>query len=628
MNTTERPTNNHHPTEEESRRIAEESRETSWDKPSFLREIFLGNLRMDLIHPFPDPRGVDCPVFKNFYDQMKAFLRDEVDSDKIDRDSKIPDEYYDRLREMGAFGMKIDQDYGGLGLTQFEYNEIMKLLTSQDGSLTALLSAHQSIGVPQPLKLFGTEEQKQKYLPRIAKGEISAFALTEPEVGSDPASLKTHVTETEDGEAWILNGEKLWTTNGTIADLFVVMAKHEDDKISAFIVEADWPGVAVEHRCHFMGLKGIENGVITFQDVRVPKENLLGQRGKGLKLALTTLNTGRLALPASAVGAAKTCLEISRRWAKERVQWGQPIGKHEAIAQKISDMAAQIFAMESVIDLASSMADQDLDIRLEAAVAKLYNTEAEWQIVDDTMQIRSGRGYETADSLRARGEAGIPVERILRDSRINLIFEGSSEIMRLFIAREAVDKHLEVAGELIDPKKSLGDKLSQFPKIAGFYAKWYPTRWIGWSRWPQHQEFGKLSGHLGFVERHARQLARNIFHGMVTYGGKLQHKQAFLFRAVDIGAELFAMAATISRATKLADQGQEDAVQVADLFCRNARRKIEHLAHQLWANDDDEKYRFARAVLADQYTWLEDGGIGLQMETGKTMAPESATDLI
>jgi len=628
MNSTDHPTNNHHPTEEESRQIAEESRETAWEKPSFLREIFLGNLRMDLIHPFPDPQGGDRPVFKNFYDRMKTFLRDEVDSDKIDRDSKIPEEYYDRLREMGAFGMKIDQEYGGLGLTQFEYNEIMKLLTSQDGSLTALLSAHQSIGVPQPLKLFGTAEQKQKYLPRIARGEISAFALTEPEVGSDPASLKTHVTETEDGQAWILNGEKLWTTNGTIADLFVVMAKHEDGKISAFIVEENWPGVEVAHRCHFMGLKGIENGVITFQDVRVPKENLLGQRGKGLKLALTTLNTGRLALPASAVGAAKTCLEINRRWAKERVQWGQPIGKHEAIAQKISDMAAQIFAMESVIDLASSMADQELDIRLEAAVAKLYNTEAEWRIADDTMQIRSGRGYETADSLRARGEAGIPVERILRDSRINLIFEGSSEIMRLFIAREAVDKHLEVAGDLIDPKKSLGDKLSQFPKIAGFYAKWYPTRWIGWSRWPQHQEFGKLSNHLGFVERHTRQLARNIFHGMVTYGGKLQHKQAFLFRAVDIGAELFAMAATISRATKMAKEGREDAIPVADLFCRNARRKIEHLSHQLWANDDDEKYRFARAVLDDQYTWLEDGGMGLQMETGKTMAPESATDLI
>jgi len=614
--------------EEESRKVAEESRESTWENPSFLREIFLGKLDLKLIHPYPDPKGMDRPEFYEFYNRMKDFLIEKVDSNEIDRTGKIPKEIIAELAQLGAFGMKISKEYGGLGLSQAEYNQVMKLVTSQDGSITALLSAHQSIGVPQPLKLFGNEEQKQQYLPRVAKGKVSAFAQTEATVVSDPANLKTHIGESEDGSEYILNGEKLWTTNGTIADVLVVMARHEEDnKISALIVEADSEGVKVQHRCHFMGLNAIENGVITFNDVHVPKENLLGERGKGLKIALTTLNTGRLTLPASSVGAAKACLEISRRWANNRVQWGQSVGKHEAIAHKISDMAAQIFAMESVIDLATAMADKGYDIRLEAAVAKMYNTEAGWRIADDTMQIRGGRGYETADSLRDRGEVGVPVERIMRDSRINTIFEGSSEIMRLFIAREAVDKHLEVAGSLIEKDKSIADKMAALPKIGSFYASWYPSRWFGWGHWPNYDDFGKLNKHMRFVDRSTRKVAREVFHGMVIYQGKMQYKQGFLFRIVDIGAELFAMAATISRATKMANEDKQDnVIEIADLFCRNARRRIEQHFEALWHNDDSKKYHIALDILENKYTWLEDGIIGVTPEDeDKSLAPQSMT---
>jgi hypothetical protein len=385
----------------------------------------------------------------------------------------------------------------------------------------------------------------------------------------------------------------------------------EKRQITAFIVEADFPGVTVEHRCHFMGLRALYNGMIRFTNVRVPLENMLWGEGKGLKLALTTLNTGRLTLPISAVAVGKRCLEISRQWSNERVQWGLPIGKHDAIAQKIGTMAANTFAMESVAELCGAMADRGgYDIRLEAAIAKLYNSEAGWRIIDDTVQIRGGRGYETADSLKARGEPAIPVERIMRDFRINLIFEGSSEIMHLFIAREAVDKHLQTAGDVVMPGKTLAQRLSGLWRSALFYGWWYPTRWIGWSGWPKYSEYGPLAKHVRFADRASRRLARGVFHSMLRFGPKLEQRQSVLFRLVDVGAELFAMAASCARVQMLL---KKDAVagaraqKLADLFCRQARERIRVKFQEMWNPADVPTYRAAQEVLKGEHLWLEKG---------------------
>ena len=600
--------------EEESRKVAEESREQEWAGRTFLRELFLGNFLLPLIHPFPlDPE--ERPEFVKFYDDLRLFLEEKVDPVAIDERGEYPEQVVNGLRKLGAFGMKIPKEYGGLGFSVTEYTKVMQMLGPYDGNLCALLSAHQSIGVPQPLKLFGTPEQKKKYLPRCAAGAISAFALTEPHVGSDPASLST--TAERVGDHYVLNGEKLWCTNGTMAELLVVMARDpKTKKISAFIVETGWEGVKVEHRCRFMGLRALANGVISFRDVQVPRENLIGEEGKGLKIALVTLNTGRLTLPAVCAGIGKQCLEIVRGWCNERVQWGVPLWKHEAISHEIADMAATTFAMDSVSRLASAMADRGgYDIRLEAAAAKEWNTVNAWRLVDRTLQIRGGRGYENERSLAARGETPIPVERVMRDCRINLVFEGSSEIMHLFMAREAVDKHLQVAGAMIDPKMTSRDRLAALPKILGYYATWYPPLWLrGLTAKTRYGEFGRLAPHLRFVDSSCRKLARESFHGMAIYQAKMERKQGFLFRCVDVVMELFAMAASVAHAKALSDANRPEAAQameLADLFCRGARRRVRRSFRDLWRNEDARKNQVAANVMKGNHRWLEAGAFGL-----------------
>ncbi len=599
--------------------MAEEAREKAWVHPSFVAELFQGQLRWDLVIPFPEQSEEDRKIGDEFIVRVKKVLQEQIDPEEVDRTGQIPAQAIKALADLGCFALKIPKEFGGLGLSQVNYHRVMQLVASYCASTSVWLSAHQSIGVPQPLILFGTEKQKKKYLPRFRKGEISAFALTEPDVGSDPAQMKTQAAPVEGGAYYVLNGEKLWCTNGPVANVMVVMAQtppkvvngRERKQITAFIVEREWPGVEMVHRCQFMGLHGIQNGLLRFKNVKVPRENMLWKEGHGLKLALITLNTGRLTMPAAVTGGAKWCLNVARRWSDERVQWGGPIGKHEAIAAKIAGIAATTFAMESLHLMVAAMVDsKQTDIRLEAAMAKLFCTEASLRIVDGTIQIRGGRGYETAASLKARGEKGWPVERMMRDARINTIIEGTSQIMRLFIAREALDPHLRRILALLDPKKPLDERVQLALGAFKHYALWYPRQWLYFTRGPREDLIPEaLEPHVRYAEKAAHRLARNLFLAMAIYQEGLEQRQQLLTRLVNIGTDLFAMAATCSRVLRMRSKNPDDTspVELADLFSRQARARIERDFSRLFRNHDRFTYDIAQETLKGKYRWLESG---------------------
>ena len=589
--------------EDRSIQVAEESRELDWKSKSFVASLFMGDLDVSMVAPFPEQGPADAAIGDEICARVDAWCQEHLDGDAIDRDQEIPASVFAGLNELGLWGIKIPKEYGGLGMSQTNYQRILGVVAKYCGSTVATLSAHQSIGVPQPLKLFGTPEQKKKYLPRFARGEISAFALTEPGVGSDPAQMSTFAELSADGTHWILNGEKLWCTNGVIADVIVVMARtppiqkkgREVKQITAFIVETDWEGIEVVHRCRFLGLRAIENGLMRFKDVRVPVENVVGGPGRGLKIALTTLNDGRLGIPAVCAAGVKDVAAFSSRWAKTRAQWGKTIGKHEAGADKLAFLHGAAYAMETLAMYSSALSDRkDTDIRMEAAIAKMYNSELSWTAMDVALQLRAGRGYETAASLEARGEVPFPLERALRDARINRIVEGTTDIMHLFLAREALDGHLQIAGGLFK-RGTLGDKLKTVAKCAGFYPFWYAKLWLGGLFKSYSGVDARLVPLLEGVEARSRRLARALFHRMATLGPKLEMRQLVLGRIVDIGAELAVMATVVGRVNNELGRGETTNLNLARYWIEARTMVVDEMFRALSTNADA-----AARALADQ----------------------------
>ncbi|TKG96456.1 DNA polymerase II [Puteibacter caeruleilacunae] len=596
--------------------LAEDSRQKDWHHPSFVSELFNGRFRWELITPFPEQDASDKKIGDEFLLKVKACLTEYIDPDEVDRSEKLSDEAIAALKEIGCFRMKIPKEYGGLGLSLFNYARVISFISTYCGSTAVWLSAHQSIGVPQPLKLFGTPAQKEKYLKMISDGAISAFALTEPGVGSDPARMDTKAELSEDGQHYILNGQKLWCTNGPDADVIIIMALtkpkivrgKEKKQISAFILEMDTPGIATDHNCSFMGIRGISNGQLSFKDVKVPVENLIGEEGEGLKIAFATLNDGRLIIPAVSAAAGKACLRICRDWASERVQWGSAIGQHQAVASMLSDIAVETYAMQNVSKLSIALATQQrVDIRLEAAMAKYFGSEAVWRVVDQTLQVRGGRGYETAESLRARGELGAPVERMMRDLRINRIIEGSSEIMRLFIAREAVDRHFKLAMPMLKAR-TISDRLKAFGKILKYYTLWYPSVWLpSFKRLKTVQLNSVNRKHLNYIRKTSRKLARRLFHSMARYQQEMQNEQIILGHYVDIGVLLFAMSACLARADRatVAEDKLKDEQHLADVYCINSREQIESYFKAIKKEKRKAKVQVSNNLLAGKYAWME-----------------------
>lgn len=605
--------------------MTESAREKEWQYPSFGSQMFMGKIDWSMLHPFPAQSAEDKTIGDRYIEELSTYLKEHLDPEEVDETRTIPQSVIDEMFRLGIFAMKVPKEYEGLGFSQVNYNRVMMNVASYCGATAVLISAHQSIGVPEPLKVFGTEKQKRQFFPRFRKNAISAFALTEVEVGSDPAQMKATAELTPDGKHYIINGQKLWCTNGPIANVMVVMAKtapkivngKEKQQITAFIVECNTPGIEVLHRCDFMGIRGIQNGLLKFTNVKVPAENILWKEGRGLALALKTLNTGRLTLPAACTGMAKQCLSIARRWGKQRVQWGAPVALHEAGSQKIAYIASMTFAMEAITWLTSNWADKkEVDIRIEAAMAKLYCTEASWKIADMTLQLRGGRGYERSKSLKERGEEAFPVERIMRDARINTIIEGTSEIMRLFLAREALDSHLKLAEGFLSKRSSTVERAKSALQMLGFYSKWYPSQWINSSLWTSHPEMGSLSEYCCFVDRSAHRLARTLFHYMAKYKEKLERKQTILGHLIDIGTEIFAIAATCAYATAemKKNPSNKTAEALAQHFCSHARHRINDHFKALKQGEEKKARDLAQQTLDGKLKWLEEGIIWMGNE--------------
>ncbi|MEU0084685.1 acyl-CoA dehydrogenase family protein [Streptomyces sp. NPDC006274] len=567
--------------------------------PAFGAELFLGRLRTDLLTlPAGDPRLLGDEETR-FLTSLREFCEKSIDGELIERDDRIADDVIEGLKDLGAFRIKIPRTYGGLGLSGLCYLRALMIVTTVHSALGELLAAHQSIGLPQPVTLFGTEEQKRAFLPRCAR-EISAFALTEPDIGNDPYRMHTTAVPDRASGTYTLSGVKLWATNGVIADLLMVPAMVPASDagpggMTVFVVEADSPGVTVEHRSSFLGLRGLENGVIRLHDVVVPAGNRIGDEGAGLEVALAAQDTGRLSLPAVCAAAAKWSLKIAREWAGARVQWGRPIGEQEAVAGKLAFIASTAFALESMVEVSGRLADLgSADTRLDAELAKLFASEQAWLVADELVQLRGGRGYETARSAAARGERGVPAEQLLRDLRIGRIFDGSTEALRTFIAAAVVERR---RGEAEGP--ATVEDIGEAPADDG----------------------DSLAGHRRFAARAARRLARSIGELADQPDSELAARQRHLGRIVDIGAELYAMCASCAYAEALTGHGDTPA-QLADAFCHRSRQRVTELFERLTHNTDAGDRGLARRVLDARFTWLEDGVIDPSVDGPWIAAPK------
>jgi len=552
---------------------------------SAAKKLFVGEILEENLFPYPAIRARDREILGTVVEAIDGFLDGkEQDFKHWDRDAHQPEEFIQGLRDMGLFGLIIPEEHGGLGLSNGAYARVLTQTSSHDASVSLTIGAHSSIGM-KGILLSGTPEQRAKYLPKLASGEyIAAFCLTESGAGSDAASIRTTAKKNADG-TWTLNGEKIWITNGGIAQIYTVFARTEgtDGKITAFIVEAAWPGVS--HGAHEdkMGIRASSTTVVSFSDVKIPAENVLGGEGKGFKVAMAILNNGRTGLGGGAVGGMKTLIRLATRQASERRQFGQPIANYGLVREKIAQMMVDCFAAESTVWMLAHYIDSGCDdYATEAAISKVFASDAIQRCGQEALQIAAGNGF-----MRE-----YPYEQIVRDSRILSIFEGTNEILRLFVGLSGLK---DAGGSLSELKAAVDDIFNNPIKGFGMLSGYAGQRLSQATGVGRDRIASRLHADLGEAqktfEKYALELAKASDYLLRRFGKSVVDRQFELKRVADIAIDLFVGLCTLSRANTLSVDGDPHAAQarsIASVFAQQAKRRMAGNIRRLTKNEDKE----------------------------------------
>jgi len=602
---------------------------------SFMAGLYVGKPDFELLLPTPES-AEEKAEGEAYCRKIETFLKDHVDAQKIERSGKITKTVLKGLLDLGAFGMKIPKQYGGLGFSHKNYGRVLTLIASWSNILSLTVAVPQSIGIAMPILLFGNQQQKDHYLPLVARKEISAFALTEPDTGSDAANVKTEAVLTEQGNEFVVNGEKLWCTNGAIARYITLIAKvparqaggawlpikagekPEASVHTAFILDMKSDGVEVKQRCQFAGCRGIANAHMSFSNVRISKDNIIGEVGAGLRYALSILNIGRaVSVPAICLGMAKQAWQPTLDRLNSRITFGEPLANRQTQRIRVGQMATNLFVMGALCELVWHMADQkNYDVRIEAAVTKMFCSEQTIQFLDDAQIIFGGMGYETAESKQLRGEPGFELEQLVRDATMYRIGEGATDILRPFVAREALNFHLQRAQEIL-AQGLTGKRLLE---LLRFYIPWYASLWKPRAL-PNHEALqGRRLQHMfRRVESGSRALARVTMYAILICRQHMQQDQGRQNRIEMVGESLFSMAACALHAQKL---NTSAGWLLTEEYFRAEKIRLKRLLREMLTNDDRQRESVGKQALSTGFDELNRGVVKRGLKDYQTCGPD------
>lgn len=567
-----------------------------------VKGLFFGELSEKDLFPFPKLDADEAELIGIVLDSVDKFLADKSDDFRAyDEKGAQPEEYVDALKELGLFGLIIPEEHGGIGLSNTGYSRVLQQSSRYDASTSLTIGAHSSIGM-KGLLLFGNDEQKKKYLPALASGErIAAFCLTESGSGSDAGSIKTKAEKQADG-SWVLNGEKIWITNGGMAGFFTVFARtdNENGKLSAFLVEREWDGISTGPKEDKLGIRASSTTTVSFENVKVPAENLLGEEGKGFKIAMAILNNGRTGLGGGCVGGIKRCIALAAKQAKERKQFGKSISEFGLIKEKIAQMTIDCFAAESVVRMVGHYIDSGHeDYSVEAAISKVFATEAMWRAATESLQVAGGNGFMKE----------FPYERILRDSRINMIFEGTNEILRLYIALSGMkDPGAYLANVGKSASNIFNDPIKGFGVLSDYAGRQF-SRYtsLGIERIVDLVP-SELRDEALIFEKYTSELARYTDVILRRHGKKVVEKQFAMKRLGDTAIDLFVGLCVLSRVTSMIEEKGSDSctqeIAIAKAFSQQAKRRMNQGLRRILRNEDEELKALSDFIVdAEGYPW-------------------------